>query len=769
MGLKLSPGSQAARGPGNSATLPLITAVTALLIFFALAVGTAVASSPTVDESVHVFRGRVLWQTGDLRFQAKHMPLSHWLNGALLFTEPTLPDVTKLPSWAANDRPTLAQEFLWQANPVPNINRVFLLARLPIIWLGLLLGAVLARWGRSLAGGMGQMAAALLFAFSPNLLANFSLATTDGPLAATYVMAVFAWYWYEKRPSPGRWLLAGMMLGLALGSKLTAVLLLPTLFLLSYSQWRRGDNWWRPGLRLLSILPLAGLVFWALYGFELRPLPGIPFPVPAATYVNSFLKLQADAGIQPETNSNYLAYLFGQTSHEGWWYYFIVVFLLKTPLPTLLLVGTAVYFIIRRRQWRQTAWLWLPALLLLAFASYTGLNIGYRHILPVLPFAVLLAATAVPQLAPLPKRPQLARLRPPAPLLVLLLLWYAVGSLRQAPHYLAYFNELIGSPQRAYHYLADSNVDWGQSLKFLADYVADSSATPIYVSYFGAADPAYYGLQTTPLFDGETGQPLNFARANPAPGRYAISVNHLVGQVLQEGDIFDWFRRREPDDNVGYSILVYDVDHQATGEWLAFCTDPAPLLDGDTAAQLVGQRDLRLVYFDCRSSWVFPDDGTPGWYILPQQESWPVAAQFPAHLQPVYVHNASLLESSYAVWYWDGEADLESWTAVTDPPVTFGGVADLMGYTANENEWWTIWQAQATPAQPLTIAAHLYGDAPTPAVADGIGYSSEQWQPGDWFVQIHRFEAGMDGRYLETGLYNYLTGDRLADFVQLRP
>ncbi|MEJ2748544.1 MAG: hypothetical protein P8183_11650, partial [Anaerolineae bacterium] len=195
-----------------SATLQLYTAVIALLIFFALAVATAVASSPTVDESVHIFRGRVLWQTGDLRFQAKHTPLTHWLNGSLLFTEPTLPNVTDLPSWTANDRPTLAQEFLWDYRPAPNIDRVFLLARLPIIWLGLLLGAVLARWGRMLAGRWGQAAAVVLFAFSPNLLANFSLATTDGPLTATFVMAVFAWYWYWQRPSRSRWLLDGVML-----------------------------------------------------------------------------------------------------------------------------------------------------------------------------------------------------------------------------------------------------------------------------------------------------------------------------------------------------------------------------------------------------------------------------------------------------------------------------------------------------------------------------------------------------------------------------
>ena len=747
-------------------TVRRVPPVLGLLIFFALAVATAVASSPTVDESVHIFRGQALWQTGELRFQAKHMPLTHWLNGSMLFTEPTLPDVTTLPSWAGNDRPMLAREFLWDYEPQPNIDRIFLLARLPIIWLGLLLGAVLARWGRSLAGLIGQLVAIGLFAFSPNLLANFSLATTDGPLTATYVIAVFTWYWYGKRPSPGRWFLAGVMLGLALGSKLTAVLLLPILFLLSYGCWRRGDNWWRPGLRWLSILPLAGLVFWALYGFEIRPLPGIPFPVPAATYVNSLLELQVDAGIQPETSSHYRTYLLGETSREGWWYYFIVAFLIKTPLPTLLLLATAVFGIIRRRQWRKMAWLWLPPIILFAFASYTGLNIGYRHILPALPFALLLAAVAVSELvsSPLLLRPSASQL-----FILVLSIWYIIASLRQSPHYLAYFNESVGGPRQGYHYLADSNIDWGQSLRFLVDYVNKLGDAHTRISYFGAADPAYFGLDFPPLFDGQTGSPIDFARANPAPGHYAISVNHVVGQVLLEADMFDWFRRQEPQDNAGFSILIYDVRAQAQGEWVAFCTDPTPLLDQATAVQLLGQSELRPVYFDCRSSWVFPNDGQAGWYILPQQESWPIAEKIPGNLQPVYVHGASALEPSYAVWYWDGLADLTAWTAVTGNPIPFGQTANLMGYTINQAEWWTIWQVQAAPTEPLTIAAHLYADDPTPIVADGLGFSSEQWQPGDWLVQMHRFEGEGNGRYLETGLYNYLTGERLADFVQVRP
>lgn len=45
-------------------------------------------------------------------------------------------------------------------------------------------------------------------------------------------------------------------------------------------------------------------------------------------------------------------------------------------------------------------------------------------------------------------------------------------------------------------------------------------------------------------------------------------------------------------------------------------------------------------------------------------------------------------------------------------------------------------------------------------MADGLGFSSEQWQQGDFFWQEHAFDQV--GSYLETGLYNYLSGERLT-------
>ena len=59
-----------------------ILAVCFLLLFFYLALTTALAKTPTSDEPSHIVRGVTLSQTGDLRFQLGHAPFSHRLLGS---------------------------------------------------------------------------------------------------------------------------------------------------------------------------------------------------------------------------------------------------------------------------------------------------------------------------------------------------------------------------------------------------------------------------------------------------------------------------------------------------------------------------------------------------------------------------------------------------------------------------------------------------------------------------------------------------------------
>jgi hypothetical protein len=726
------------------------------LVFFLLALNTAASKTPTADEPVHVLRGLTLWQTRDLVLQTQP-PLSHWLIGSLVSTEPDLPDVRQLTSWPTRDRPAIAHELFWERR-LP-VERIILLARLPIILVGMLLGAILARWAREGGGRSAQGVVLFLFALSPNILASASLATTDLTITTAYAAVVFTWWRFWQRPTRGRWLWAALSLGLALGAKLTALLLLPITLLLACCRRQPDRPWWHAGLIWASLLPVAGLVVWGLYGFEARPSLGLTFPIPAATYLDNFFR------VQEHVTEGHQAFLLGELSRDGWWYYFAVALLIKTPLLTLILAVAAAVSCIRGRHWARDAFLWMPAGSLFLVASYTRLNIGYRHILPVLPFLLVWGASWAPT-ALRNRRAQIV--------VAALFVWYALGGLRQHPHHLAYFNELVGGSAQGYRYLGDSNLDWGQDLNLLVDYIRQHDSTPVFVSYFGSADPARYGLDDRQLLVTPERISAEFAPANPAPGLYAISANHLQGLALTEPDLFDWFRHRQPVDELGYSILIYQVGEPAAGTWIGHCLDPAPLLDQASASHLLGQTTVRHVYFNCRSSWVFPNRGQPGWYVLPQQaESWPLAEHFPHNLTRLYSHSATTSAPSYEIHYWLGALDPEVHLTVSSGrvtstdgspvalPVAFDDTAQLIGYRVDEQNWWTVWEVLSATEAPLSVAAHLYPGSPSPQVADGLGYSSAQWQPGDLFIQFHDFTVDEGAHYLETGLYNYLSGDRL--------
>ena len=56
-------------------------------------------------------------------------------------------------------------------------------------------------------------------------------------------------------------------------------------------------------------------------------------------------------------------------------------------------------------------------------------------------------------------------------------LWLIFVTVSAWPNYLSYFNTASGGTERGHKYLLDSNVDWGQSLKQVADYVQTKRIT----------------------------------------------------------------------------------------------------------------------------------------------------------------------------------------------------------------------------------------------------------------------------------------------------
>lgn len=230
------------------------------------------------------------------------------------------------------------------------------------------------------------------------------------------------------------------------------------------------------------------------------------------------------------------------------WRYFPGVMAVKTPLLTLLLsVAGALMLLISRRTVLVKALIFVPMVFFLGAAMANKINIGLRHVLPVYPFLFLLAG--LPGAAIANMRAGILKKMLVGALFVLLLLC-AGRTLRIAPDYLTYFNELVGGPEQGAKLVADSNLNWGQDNKRLAEFVI-AQKLPLIKVNAEAMNPDvfdYYNISW------KTFEPEDL-RA-PAPGFYALGIGVYTGQ---QSDPKSWFNGKQPDYRVGKTFYVFEV------------------------------------------------------------------------------------------------------------------------------------------------------------------------------------------------------------------
>ena len=128
--------------------------------------------------------------------------------------------------------------------------------------------------------------------------------------------------------------------------------------------------------------------------------------------------------------------------------------------------------------------------------------------------------------------------------------------------------------------MTDSNVDWGQDLKRLRTWIDDYNSCAqrpgrkvlckgipeeitrkengiqkIRVDYFGGGDVIHYLGGKAVIWHAGMGE---------EPGWYAISAtflqNSLYYKITRGEPDYEWLRQREPDANIGGSILIYKID-----------------------------------------------------------------------------------------------------------------------------------------------------------------------------------------------------------------
>ncbi len=493
---------------------------------------------------------------------------------------------------------------------------LFRAARLAIVVLSMLGSVLVFAWARSLWGDAGGLLAAALWAFEPNLIAHAGLATTD--LAATVLLfaAAFAFRHYLERPGPERAAVAGVVLGLALLTKFTALLLcllLPALALLrrgaqpGTAPARRGASW--------LLIPTLGLLVLNLgYGFQgtgrrLSDFPflstdltrprdsGVPPESPHAFYRMIYAQRQNRfegtwlAGLRvplPEQyvlgldeqrfeshtglpGGGYAMYLNGTIRRTGWWWYYLEALALKTPIALWVVAGLAIAGAVRSRmraaRLDEALWILPAAAVLLVMSLQTGLDLGVRYVLPMFPFLFVGLGRAA--IAPG------HGLAPSRVLLAGAVAWLLLGTLRVHPHELAYFNVFAGGPAGGQRYLVDSNLDWGQDLLELRRWLdAHPQPGPVALAYFGAVDPRLAGIDyRVPPRDPRivpAGHQTESDREGLRPGLYAVSVNFVQGLphrvITEDGaslpleqDAYGYFRDLRPVARAGWSIEIYDV------------------------------------------------------------------------------------------------------------------------------------------------------------------------------------------------------------------
>lgn len=497
--------------------------------------GTWQVLTQTYDEGFHIACGLEWWERKQYTHERQHPPLGRIAIGAL----PHLMGVRDVPGLApietGNAILGTGPDYFWRLALARAGTLPFYLMFCISLWL----------WAKMRGGPDAGLATLFIASQLPPVLGHSGVATVDMAAVATLALALWRFdVWLESSSwRSAAWL--GVAAGLCLGSKMTNLALLPLLAGIVWISRRRLPARF---LRQLSIAFLiALLVILSLYRFKKeynwaraegkrtvvqRVLGLRAFLVPYITGVEEVLEHSRDG---------HPGYVLGFAYDRGHWLFFPVVFAVKTPIPVMILLLIAL-------RYRAAWWAWIMGAVVLLLLLPSTINLGVRHALAIYIGGSLAAGFALAQLW--------SRTRW---LAVALGAWLTVNVTLAHPDYLAWFNELAGKHPE--HYLAESDLDWGQDLHRLIAAMDRRGIQTCNFAYFGTAD--WQKLAPGRLKDFWWG-------VGPEPGCYAVSARMVSLEMAWSRahgryEDFQWLIPLEPTEEIGRSIRLYVIPPGQTG------------------------------------------------------------------------------------------------------------------------------------------------------------------------------------------------------------
>ncbi|HYU98661.1 MAG TPA: glycosyltransferase family 39 protein [Pyrinomonadaceae bacterium] len=550
----------------------------ALLLLMAVNLFAAISrKSITNDEIVHIPAGYYHLVAGEFQLNNEHPPLvKMWAALPLLIVQPDEPPAPKTDDENFMERTWGFHERFWQANQA-RFQTVTFWPRLMMIPITLALGALIFVLARKLFGETAALIAVALYVLEPTVLAHGRVVHTDVPAALAYLLFFFVLHRYSEAPGTKRALILGLVCGVALLTKFSMLVLLPVLaiyFLARLFIYRRDRKQLKQILFHSALITEVVLFLVnAAYYFQRPVLEAsdvrwVAMKSPALVgFVTTFVRLASYLvptyylfgvyNIELHIHFGHATSLLGQYNDLGWWYYFPVAFALKTTIPFLLLaivaLGWSVWRFVRR-DWRFL-WLVVPVGIYLAISLTSHINIGIRHFLPIYPFLFIAGGALLAQLLQ-------ARRLVGIPVLILLLGWMSFEAMRTFPNYTPYMNQLAsGHPH--WYYLSDSNVEWGDDVNALADYLKARGETKVSAALSaGWSTLGRYGVDYLDM--------VSLPPDKTPETRYvAIGASFLNGSVIpgdenvvgrrsfERTNLFARYRDRKPEAVFGNSIYLF--------------------------------------------------------------------------------------------------------------------------------------------------------------------------------------------------------------------
>ncbi|MCL5411064.1 MAG: glycosyltransferase family 39 protein [Patescibacteria group bacterium] len=538
--------------------------------------------SGTVDEVAHIPSGYSYDKYMDYRLNPEHPPLAKALAGFPLAVQSGIKGIKNDWSWNGINQWEAGWYILYEAGNNPA--SVLFWARLPMILLMIGLGLFLFKWASELWGRKIGLLVLLLYAFYPDVIAHGRLVTTDIAAAFGYVIAI---YYFNKallKNDHKSVVYAGIAFGVAQLLKFSSFLLFGVLLflviiksILDRKETSFGIELWKNFKKYFWTCFISLIVVWIVYiPFAWRTPVGIEHEViernltqdPRTLPLRNFLHLFESNPITRGLGHYILGimlvfarvaggnatFALGHISDKSISWYFPFAWLVKTPIAIILLFFWSIVTLFISKFYKNKEKFWIASLFLTpwlvywAFTLKGSLNIGIRHLMPTVPFVLLLIGYGLNEIWK--SKSKIGRYVVGA-----LAMYLIISTLSYYPSYIGYFNEAVPRDQR-YKYLVDSSLDWGQDLLRLKKYVDNNNISQIKVDYFGGSVPSYYIPQQIPWH----------SSYGPTTGWIAVSATFYQSSKLygeKEGKwSYGWLDRYQPVAEIGGSILVFHITQQ---------------------------------------------------------------------------------------------------------------------------------------------------------------------------------------------------------------